>query len=220
MTFQEANESPAQAKSGRLIGLCRVSGRKQATSNGDNKSSLEHQADHVRDYCIKQHGREPDEMLLHQRSGLNFSHPLFVAFIQRIVSGELRGATLVLTHPDRLARGARCLIELLLTTFGVSVEYVFKTDDNIDPIAEMSSDFLDIATIYTSRNSARKSALVTRIDLQPDHLEVALKQRKKGMTYQQIADYLKDRGMVSIRGKSYSANIVRKCLVQMATKGD
>jgi excisionase family DNA binding protein len=214
LTVQDLSEGDNTGKQGLLIGLCRVSSRKQASPNGENKSSLEHQGDHVKDYCRKKYGREPDELLLHCRSGLNFSDGNFLALIRRIVSGNLRGATIVLTHPDRFARAARQLIEFLCDMGGVTIEYVFKDEESTDAQKEMVEDFLAIATFYTAKNSGRKAALVCRIDLQPEHLALAFTlKKKKGMGYQAIADYLKAKGMVSEKGKTYSPQIVRKCLV-------
>lgn len=212
LTPEQASSDKTETKVGRLIGLCRVSGSRQARNNGDNKSSLEHQQDRVRVWAEKKYGRDVDEMILSVGSGLNFERKEFMELVERIVTNQLRGATILVTCPDRVCRFGRKLIEFLCGIGGVTLEYISEDDDKTEN-ETLVDDVLAVMTFFTAKNSGRKAGDILRIVMTPEHLKLAYKMKCKGHTYQSIADMMKTKGMVSERGKNYSPAIIRKHLV-------
>lgn len=198
---------------GRLIGLCRVSSRKQASKTGRaEKSSLEHQEERVRDFCKRTHNRQPDEMILSVGSGMNFSRPEFLALLKRVVSGELRGATIVATDCTRVCRFGIELVEYLCEWGGVKIDY-----SNPEATSENESlveDVLAILTHFTARVSGNKARLALRVEMDPEHLQTAYRLYKQGKTYAEIERSFLAAGLKDGKGRDYSRAVIRSRLTE------
>ena len=174
----------------------------------------------MREYSRNKYGRDVDQIILSIGSGLNWSRKRFLELIQRIVTNQLVGATIIVTCPDRVCRFGRELVEYLCRLGSVTLDYISEDEEKTDQ-QSLVDDITSLMVFFGAKVSGKKAGDILRIEMTPEHLQVALNLRqKKHYTYQQISDHLKANGMISIKGKPYSPNIVRKCLVQMATKGD
>jgi len=211
LTPEEAS-SPVESKCGRLIGLARVSGRKQATPNGENKSSLEHQEERIRAYSREKYNANLDECILSVGSGLNFERKEFLELIERIITNQLRGATIIVTCPDRVCRFGRKLIEFLCNVGGVTLDYMSE-DEEKGENEKLLEDVLSIMTVFTAKCSGRKAGNILRVVMTPEHLTLAYKMKCKGISYQGIADHFKMKNLRSDKGKTYSPQVIRKHLV-------
>lgn len=71
--------------------------------------------------------------------------------------------TLMLTHPDRLARFGVGIIEHLLDGFGVTVVYAEENSDQGSAESELVKDMLSIVTSFSGRLYGQRSARARRL---------------------------------------------------------
>lgn len=201
----------------KIIGMIRVSSRGQATAKGNSeKSSLDHQRERIITYCLETHGREPDEIIESVGSGLNFDRPEFVDLMKRIVSGELRGATIVATDFTRVCRFGVRLVEHLAEYGGCSIEYTMADEQHQDQDDNESlvQDVLSVLTHFTARVSGKKTAKILTIHVDPEAMKRGWEIYQQQKSYRATVRILEQEGFRDSRGNPFKVNILRKSLIQ------
>ena len=199
----------------RLVGIIRVSSRSQSKTVGSSdKSSLDHQRDRIVAYCLDKYGREPDEIIESVGSGLNFDRPEFLDMIKRIVSGELRGATLVATDFTRICRFGIRLVEFLCGLGDVKIEYSMDEREAKSMNESLVDDVLSILTHFTAKISGNKARKALKVTLDPDSLKDAYHLYKQGYSYRHISKVFAQQGKADTKGRKFSRAIIRQNLLE------
>jgi putative resolvase len=198
-----------------LAMVCRVSSRGQGKASNPNntelKSSLEHQVDRVKAYCLEKYGRLPDREFVAVRGGLNFSHPQFLLLVKAIIRGELKGGIICVQDPSRIMRFSTKLIEFLCEEFGVRVEYLLEHEEQND----LTADLMDVITHFTAKFSGNKNKKILGIEIEPDILEKCFRwKRYEHLSGTEIAKRLRDEGAKDQRGNYYKSGLIHKKLRQ------
>jgi len=199
---------------GRLVGIIRVSSRSQSKTVGSSdKSSLDHQRERIVAYCLEKYGREPDEIIESVGSGLNFDRPEFLGMIKRVVSGDLRGATIVATDFTRICRFGIRLVEFLFELGGVEIEYSMDEREAKSLNESLVDDVLSILQHFCARVSGNKARKAVKVIMDPDSLKEAHALYKQGYSYRHIAKVLEQQGKADSKGRRFSRAIVRQNLL-------
>jgi putative resolvase len=210
MAYAYGPEETVQGTNGRLICYARVSSRKQASKTGGaQQSSLENQICILNEYCKVNFGREP-EVVSDVASGLNFERDGFLSIVRQMVTGELRGGTLVVKDFSRLCRFGIKLVEFLANFGGVQIVYAHpeSAEDN----ESLVTDVLEVLCHFTAKCSGNKARKALKVTLDADALQKAFELHQGGMSYRKIAKQFEQEGLTDAKGRTYSASIIRKNL--------
>jgi predicted site-specific integrase-resolvase len=202
----------------KVIGMCRVSSRKQATkSKSSDASSLDHQEQRIREYLTQEKNRvggDDDyelEIIHSVGSGLNYERKELLDLVRRMVSGELRGCRLILTTKDRLVRFGWELMNFLANYGGVTIEYCCAEEDQTEN-ETLAEDVISVMQRACALVSGRKARKILKVILDPQSLQTAYRMKKAGRSYRYIADHFKSKKITDEKGRAYSATIIRKNL--------
>jgi predicted site-specific integrase-resolvase len=121
------------------IAYTRVSRRAQQPALLNQRATLEQ-------FCLKR-GLVVDIWVTEIGGGLNFKRPKFTELVDRITRGEI--GTLVIAHPDRLARFGYDLLAHLCEVNGCQL--VVLNTESLSPAEEVVQDLMTIIHGFSSR---------------------------------------------------------------------
>ena len=212
----EESEQGSSVDGPMIVGVARVSSAGQSRAVGSSdKSSLEHQVDRIDSYCLERWGKRSDEMLKSVGSGLNFDRPELLALIEGMVSGKYKGAYIVCTDFTRLCRFGVQLIEYLAKIGGCEIVYTMDDRDEKGENETLVDDILGIMTHFTAKASGAKAKKALKVNLDEESLRDAYKMYKhEGYSYRHIAKVFTEEGRKDGKGRKYTRNVVRACLME------
>jgi excisionase family DNA binding protein len=126
----------------------RVSSSKQETSG-----NLERQKERLIEYAEKK-GYEIVKIFSEQASGINENRKQLTKLIRMGIEGEID--IVLIEFKDRLARFGYSYLEVLLSSYGVSIEAIAQKPSK-DVTSELVEDMLSIITCFAARLYGRRS---------------------------------------------------------------
>ncbi len=133
-----------------VIAYCRVSsGRRSAQAQRPN---LAKQRAALEAFCTAR-GLENVEYIEEIGGGLDFKRQRFLALFERVLSGEVK--TLVVAHPDRLARFGFDFLAYLCKRS--ECQLLVLNSETLSPEQEMVQDLMSVVHCFSSRLSGLRN---------------------------------------------------------------
>ena len=184
----------------------RVSTSKQSSLKHKSESDLTRQMDRLRKYAKENHAERELIEISDVGSGLNYTKPGLTKLLNGMLSGEFKGAVIIVENRDRLTRWGCEIYETVAAHASIEIKYIDQ--QNIDDTEMLSADLLAIMTIFTTRMYSRRSAERRRKQLSDDFVQRATELNQQGLTVRAIAQTLKDENYRDERGEIVSHQVI------------
>ena len=208
-------ESGEEKESEQIIIYSRISSYDRAKGgiSSDEDSDHSRQLNRLKDYA-KEHFNCLNPCIYSDvSSGLSFTRKGLIKLLGKVLDHQYDGATLLVTHKDRLARFGTELIEKMCEHHNINVVYTEKnaTESQENELAE---DLLAIIHVFSSRHYAKRSSIRNTKHLLPETRERIKELRMNGLSIGKIAERLNIENHSSVDGSPISAHLVNKTLNQ------
>jgi putative resolvase len=201
---------------GKIVIIARVSdGRRSIGFTKDNGqlSDLSRQVARLRAVAKEQYNEEYPLVFAETGSGLNFERKQFNSLIDRLLSGEIRNATILATRPERILRIGRPLFEKVCRWANCKIVYTeqdeaFENEESESP-AQLITEFMAsiISKIYSRRSAERNTK-----KLSPQIIERLRQWRAAGKSINAIVKESKTLGFKTDDGAFISYKVCQRIL--------
>lgn len=87
-------------------------------------------------------------------SGINYNRKGFKTLLEQLFQGNIK--KIVVSHSDRFTRFSFDFFQWLFTHFGAVLESVEKPNDNAGGGADLTTDLMEVLTVFTARYYGRR----------------------------------------------------------------
>lgn len=215
--LEAAGESTGEAtESQKVIIYCRVSTHGQSSDKKTGSSDLSRQIQRLQKLAKE---RYPDRELVTIKdvgSGMNFDKPGLDRLISGLLSGEFKGAKLLVEHKDRLARWAVPIIEKIADHAGVEIEYVEQQELGDEEM--LVSDLLAITHLFSVKLYSKRGNERRKKKLSPEFIERATVLINEGMAIRGVVSQLEKEGFRDGAGNVVNHNVIRRQIAKPLDK--
>ena len=169
----------------KVIIYCRVSSQAQ-----EKKGSLARQVQRVEAYAREHHKGKPIEVYSETASGFSVERKQLWAMLDKILSGDLDGSTLICADRDRLSRLLIGVFEKICQRHNIAIVFIEskeKTDDEI-----WTTDLISFITWYSVRYSSKKSGKRLAKPLGEETIKLGLAYLNSGLSVADTTQKLKE----------------------------
>jgi putative resolvase len=201
--------------SGGIILYARISDgrRSKGFSKGEGGSDLARQVARLKAYALEHYGEESPEVLADTGSGLSFERKNFCRLIDGMLSGRYQNKLLLLTHPERLCRIARSLVEKIAHHANVTIKYTEETEE-LESDESPSVLIVEFCSSVISRIYSKRSADRYRKVLSPQVVERIKKLRSDGCAISKISEILTAEGLRCDDGAAVGIGPIKRYLAE------
>jgi predicted site-specific integrase-resolvase len=221
-SFLGQGEATTEQQQQKVIIYARVSSAKQASgfSRGEANNDLARQLDSLLQFVKTEYGCSDPVVFRDVGSGISFAEsarPGFNRLMAAILKGEFDGATLVCNYPDRLARVAFDLVELICKAHNITIRVVNEVPDQ-DLEQEFAQDVLNFTHVYSCRMYSRRSAEKLRVAPTADVVKRILELSNNGCASRVIVERLQSEGIsTDSKGRQITKSVIARILKETAS---
>ena len=210
----EKNKEENSGEGGILI-YARISDgrRSKGFSKGEGGSDLARQVARLKAYALEHYGEENPEVLADTGSGLSFERKNFCRLIDGMLGGRYQNKLLLLTHPERLCRIARSLVEKIAQHANVTIKYTEETEE-LESDESPSVLIVEFCSSVISRIYSKRSADRYRKVLSPQVVERIRKLRSDGCAISKISEIVNAEGMRCDDGAAVGIGPIKRILAE------
>ena len=200
-------DSDSSREERRFFYYARVSTKNQAASG-----ALQNQITRLKEYAREQYGVDDLEGLSDVASGISVDRNAFSKLIDLICTGELQGATILVTYRDRLMRlNGHGLIERICNHHGVAIEYVDE-EDEVGADQELADEILRIITHFSAKKHGARGGDAVRVDLAPETVRLIFSLYQQRLSVESIEKHCVEHNVTSVKGKKISKTKIYEVL--------
>jgi predicted site-specific integrase-resolvase len=192
-----------------IYGRVSSSGQAKGFGKGSEDNDLARQLQRLKDHACEHYGCESPLIYSDVGSGLSESREGYNRLIDAILSGKHNGATLLITHKDRLSRFSPSIFLKICDHADIKVVFI-EANDTVEQAAELAQDVVMIIQVYGARICSARSAERSRIVLTPAQMNEVFRLHKVGHSSRDIAKALE--GQLSENGKPITYGIIQNML--------
>lgn len=197
------------APTGKILGYARTSSAKQ-------KEDLVRQIERLKTYAEGKYKGAEFVLFQDNASSMNWNRAGLNKLLCEVMAGQHKGATLLITHQDRLGRHCRPLLELICKQFEINILYT-EQDDEASLEAMMTEELLQIVHLYSIRMYGRRSADRTKLVPEAKAVIRGKELKAMGASRDLILTTLKSEGFKCENGKEITRNSVSKYIFNPKT---
>ena len=190
------------APTGKILGYARTSSAKQ-------KEDLVRQIERLKTYAGEKYKGADFVLFQDNASSMNWNRVGLNRLLCEVMAGQHRGATLLITHQDRLGRHCRPILELICKHFEVNILYT-EQDDEASLETMMTEELLQIVHLYSVRMYSRRKNNRTKLVPEAKAIIRGKELRGLGMNRDLILETLLAEGFKCENGKEITrASVVK-----------
>ena len=170
----------------RVVIVSRVSSLKQESKDG----SLTSQTEELKQVSLVEYGCGNPLILSQVASGQNLDRRQLIQLIELSFSGQLKGATVLVTYRDRLGRSCVSLIKRIIELGGATLRVVHP-DESKEELSELLDDIKSLFCLYNARTLGKRGGRKNIRELDPKAIEAIMNLHKAGVPEREIAERLR-----------------------------
>ncbi len=187
----------------------------------DSENPLVDQVNRLKDFCLKEYGREPETLSIFAdcASGISFTRKKLNELIVRIINGEFDNGILACTYWDRIARISINLIKTICDTRNIRI-VCSEGEETKDDESSAISIGIAVMQCVCSSVSGMKSSKLRKVNIDPEILKKALTLQSQQKTYRQITEILEKDGCRDSRNRIVKLASLRRSMMEYAKISD